>query len=121
MKESVPELRGDNEDEDDMDGVQSHNTDESELDFSEDENDLVSDVDGDDPTGLVECPSGSSDAEDEQDGEWQGFGSERKTPKRKRELDSDHGEKRRKLRALPTFASYEDYATMIENSKEEDI
>ena len=112
--------------EDEANGSQLHNSDESELDFIEDEDDLVSDLDRDGPTGLIEYPSGSSDTEDEQEsvalGEWQGFRSEQKAPKRRRETKASDGKKkRRKLGTLPTFASYEDYAAMIEGSREEDI
>jgi ribosome biogenesis protein MAK21 len=108
--------------------VQSHSSDGSELDFMEDEDDLVSDLDGegDDPIGLIEYAYDASGSEKEQegesDGEWQGFDSEPKPKKRGRETDADEGKKkRRKLKALPTFASYEDYAAMIENSKDEDV
>ena len=33
----------------------------------------------------------------------------------------DERTRKKKLRALPTFASYEDYARMIEDGPEEDI
>ena len=44
-----------------------------------------------------------------------------KTRKRKGRGDDDERARKKKLRALPTFASYEDYARMIEDGPEEDL
>jgi ribosome biogenesis protein MAK21 len=44
-----------------------------------------------------------------------------KTRKRKGRGDEDERSRKKKLRALPTFASYEDYARMIEDGPEENI
>ena len=44
-----------------------------------------------------------------------------KTRKRKGRGDEDERTRKKRLRALPTFASYEDYARMIEDGSEEDI
>jgi ribosome biogenesis protein MAK21 len=44
-----------------------------------------------------------------------------KTRKRKGRGDEDDRTRKKKLRALPTFASYEDYARMIEDGPEENI
>jgi ribosome biogenesis protein MAK21 len=44
-----------------------------------------------------------------------------KTRKRKGRGDEDERTRKKKLRALPTFASYEDYARMIEDGPEENI
>jgi ribosome biogenesis protein MAK21 len=41
--------------------------------------------------------------------------------KRKGPGHEDERIRKKKLRALPTFASYEDYARMIEDGPEEDI
>ncbi|KIJ40346.1 hypothetical protein M422DRAFT_174030 [Sphaerobolus stellatus SS14] len=96
-------------------------------DFMEDEEDLVS-TDGENLDRLMVYPSGSEDGSDadEEAGaeeEWGGFGgSEQKSRKRGRE--KDEGEKpgkRQKKQKLATFASYEDYAAMIENGQEDDI
>lgn len=80
-----------------------------------DNEDLIS-LDGD---GLIDYDG--SDADDnEDDGEWQGIGGgEEKSNKRKR-TDEDK-KRRKKLKSLPTFASYEDYAKMIEDGPEDDI
>ncbi|KAF8530196.1 CBF/Mak21 family-domain-containing protein [Hysterangium stoloniferum] len=143
MKKSVPELAGsDVGDEDslpsDLDGdegededgsekadatdVESLSNDGSELDFIEDEDDIVSDGDGDDPTGLMDFPSGASGDGDAGEEEWQGFfggGDEQKTRKRGREKEEAGAKKKRQK--LATFASYEDYAEMIDNAQEDDI
>ncbi|KIJ67296.1 hypothetical protein HYDPIDRAFT_25763 [Hydnomerulius pinastri MD-312] len=66
------------------------------------------------PDGLVEYHgSGAEDGEEE---EWGGLGG---GDKRKRN-DKAEG-RRKKKRSLPTFASYDDYAKMIEDGPEDDI
>lgn len=64
----------------------------------------------------------SSDGENE-DEEWTGFGggSSALGGKRKRKGGKEEQKKRRKVRSLPTFASYEDYAKLIEEGPEDDI
>ncbi|KAK0208967.1 CBF/Mak21 family-domain-containing protein [Desarmillaria ectypa] len=75
-----------------------------------DNDDLIS-LDGDMPEGLIEY-----DGADEEE-EWGGIDSG--SGKRKRAEESK--EKRKKFKSLPTFASYEDYAKMIEDGPEDDI
>jgi ribosome biogenesis protein MAK21 len=139
MKKSVPELGGSDLDdeslgspasldgegdegrvnvgeESDDDAQSPSSSGGSELDFIEDEDDLISD--GDEPAGLIEYPSGASDEDSDGDGEWQGFGSDQKTLKRGRDEQSGGKKKRMKV---ATFASYEDYAAMIEKGQEDDI
>lgn len=75
------------------------------VDFAEDDDDLV---DSDDE---VLIPS-AFEPED----------SEAVTGKRKpSENTREGGRKKRKIGALPTFASYEDYAKLIEEAPEEDL
>jgi ribosome biogenesis protein MAK21 len=80
-----------------------------------DADDLV-DLDDDVPIGIIENDSvNDSDAD-----EWSGVeGSYHQ--KRKRTAKAEHDRKRRKLRSLPTFASYEEYARLIEEGPEDDI
>ena len=89
--------------------------------------DLI-DLDDDVPEGLLEYPGSDSDVDDEAPGadeEWSGFGDaadDANTKKRKRGAAKDDGkQKKKKLRSLPTFASYEDYAKMIEEGPEDDV
>lgn len=83
-----------------------------------DNEDLIS-LDGDIPEGLIEYDgSDVDDADEDADEEWGGITSAQGS-KRKRE--DTKSEKRKKLRSLPTFASYEDYAKMIEDGPEDDI
>lgn len=82
-----------------------------------DNEDLIS-LNGEMPDGLIEF-DGSDAGEDDLDGEWGGIDAATDNKKRKRE--DTKGEKRKKLRSLPTFASYEDYANMIEDGPEDDI
>jgi len=79
--------------------------------------------DNEDLIGLDEIPGslieydGSADEQGDGEESWSGFGD---TKKRKQESESRR-EKRKKLRSLPTFATYEDYAKMIEDGPEDDI
>lgn len=81
-----------------------------------DEEDLVG-LDDDVSTGLIDFEAGSAAEEEE---EWGGIGEDVK--KRKREPEKKmSGKGRKKLRSLPTFATYEDYAKMIEDGPEDDV
>ena len=75
--------------------------------------------------GLMEWSGdegGLSEGEDEGE-EWAGFGSRSSIPgkKRKRTDGKVEQRKRKKARSLPTFASYEDYAKLIEEGPEDEI
>ncbi|KAG7085891.1 hypothetical protein E1B28_003425 [Marasmius oreades] len=98
---------------DDEDGEELVDADEN-LSLAElsDNEDLVA---LDDIQGLVEYDGSGSEREKE---EWGGIGSD--STKRKRKTE-EKGRKRKKLRSLPTFASYEEYAKMIEDGPEDDI
>ena len=75
--------------------------------------------------GLVDWPGDESDCSDgeNEDEEWSGFGGGSPTSgeKRKRKGGEEGQKKRKKVRSLPTFASYEDYAKLIEEGPEDDI
>lgn len=78
--------------------------------------------------GLIDWPvnEGDSDGEggdEDEDEEWAGFGDHSPAlgGKRKRKGDKEGQNKRKKVRSLPTFASYEDYAKLIEEGPEDDI
>lgn len=139
MQASMPRMAGDEDliadsdsvasDLDDSDGdkeveIDEEDEDEDEVGGSGDDFSMVEASDNEDLLGLDEVPQGLIEHggiadEDSGDGEeqWNGFGS---TKKRKQENESKR-EKRKKLRSLPTFASYEDYAKMIEDGPEDDI
>ena len=86
-----------------------------------DAEDLLS-LDADVPDGLIEYDgSDAGDGSDEAE-EWGGFDAEEPTSKkRKRSEAEDRKSRRKKLRSLPTFASYEDYAKLIEDGPEDNI
>jgi len=75
--------------------------------------------------GLMDWPGDEGDSSDggEADEEWTGFGSGSPAlgGKRKRRDGEEEQKKRKKARSLPTFASYEDYAKLIEEGPEDDI
>lgn len=138
MQASMPRMAGDEDlmadsdsvasDLDDSDGddeeVEIDVEDEDEDADSGDDLSMVEASDNEDllgldevPRGLVECDRISDEDGGDDEEQWDGFGS---TKKRKQENESKR-EKRKKLRSLPTFASYEDYAKMIEDGPEDDI
>lgn len=146
MKATIPKAQGDDDDlleDSDEDDLPSNFRDSDEVDASENENDddglslaeasdnedLIS-LDGDLPHGLIEYDGSDADADNPdgdgdddaatlaKDQEWGGISS-RNDKKRKREDDKTG--KRQKLRSLPTFANYEDYAKLIEEGLEDDI
>jgi len=88
-----------------------------------DADDLVP-LDEEAPDGLIHWDGTDASDNDDADAEWGGFaGSEPSTgggKKRKQELQKEKVP-RKKLRSLPTFASYEDYAKMIEDAPEDNI
>ena len=75
--------------------------------------------------GLIDWPASEGDSSDDEneDEEWGGFGGD--TPalgeKRKRNGGTEGQKKRKRVRSLPTFASYEDYAKLIEEGPDDDI
>ena len=77
------------------------------------------------PMGLIDYDG--SDAGSESEGEdadeaWGGIASKQQDKgKRKRDEKESKKAQRKKLRSLPTFASYEDYAKMIEDGPEDNI
>ncbi|KZV64527.1 CBF-domain-containing protein [Peniophora sp. CONT] len=83
-----------------------------------DADDLL-DLDAEVPDGLIHFPGTSlQDPEQDEGEEWGGF-DDGASKKRKRK--EEEKSRRQKLRSLPTFASYEDYAKMIEDAPEDDI
>jgi len=105
-------------DEDGEDSASGGNDDEEDDDDpfalieGSDNEDLIS-LEGDIPEGLLDHEGHESSEE-----EWGGINM---GEDRKRKRDDTDGEKRKKLRSLPTFASYEDYAKIIEAEPEDGI
>ncbi|KAG1734581.1 ribosome biogenesis protein [Suillus lakei] len=136
MQASMPRMAGDEDlmadsdsvasgldDSDDSDG-EVEVDEEDEDDGSGDDFSMVEASDNEDligldevPQGLIECDGIADENGGDGEEQWNGFGS---TKKRKQENESKR-EKRKKLRSLPTFASYKDYAKMIEDGPEDDI
>ena len=102
----------------------SNQEDESEEDgrgsgFDEDEGDLVgSDIDA--PDGLLHF---GSDGEAQEEEEWGGIGTGATVARKKRKAKErrDGRRKTRRLRDLPTFASVEQYAKLIDEADEENL
>jgi len=72
------------------------------------DNESLISMDQDAPEGLIEYDSDDDD--------------DRRNKKRKREASEGRGGVgKKKLRTLPTFASYDEYAKMIEDGTDEDL
>lgn len=137
MQQSMPKAKGENEEDilEDSDDLPSDfnvdddsedealvNGDEEEDAFSlvegSDNEDLIP-LDGDVPDGLIDWDGSEEEGPAPATEEWGGIEDEGGGKKRKRKDTSR--EQRKKLKALPTFASYEEYAKMIEDGPEDDI
>ncbi|THG97212.1 hypothetical protein EW026_g4738 [Hermanssonia centrifuga] len=113
-----------NEDEDASEKAESEKEDQVDDDDAlsmveaSDAEDLI-DLDEDAPDGLIEFDGSESEGGEE---EWGGISGAVTNKKRKRggEEESKRS-KKKKLRSLPTFASYEDYAKLIEDGPEDNI
>ncbi|KAF8608211.1 CBF-domain-containing protein [Ceratobasidium sp. AG-I] len=138
MQSSMPEIQQDIEDDDSIpSGLDDMSDDDSDGDDGSDGDSDESEADGSEPESLPEggMPDdlGDSDealefGEDEDDLIELSEGAELSSDdepvdgKRKKATPAESKrEKRRKLRALPTFASAEDYAKMINDAPEDDI
>lgn len=114
------------EDDDDASAGNSQKVDSEEEDANDDAFSLVEgsdaedlvDLDDDVPQGLIEFSGAQGQADDE---EWTGFGGDTNAGGKRKRAKEDGKEKRKKLRSLPTFASYEDYAKMIEDGPEDNV
>ena len=106
--------------EDDDDGDESEDFDLAE---GSDADDLLP-LDAEVQMGLIDYDGPDSDGGGESDAEeWGGISSGldgKHSGKRKRAEDGKKAQ-RKKLRSLPTFASYEDYAKLIEDGPEDNI
>jgi ribosome biogenesis protein MAK21 len=92
---------------DDDDPSEDENEDTLSLVEGSDDEGLIS-LDDDLPQGLIECDS----SEDGEEDEWGGISA---VDDKKRKRTEGSKERRKRLRSLPTFASYEEYAKMIED------
>ena len=96
----------------------SHGDSGSELDFIEDEDDLLSV--GSQPLGLIDWDS-EVDGEPEE-GEWGGISGQGTESKKRKGKGPEDGRKKKKARRdLPTFASLDDYEAMIDAAPEDNI
>lgn len=131
MKASMPDLGIDDDPAEDSDEIPSGLDDEQDSDEVDDDLSLAEGSDADDlipldeafASGLTQYDgSEASDEDNEDEGyeEWGGLGGS-STAKGKRKREGEKQSMRKKLRSLPTFASYEDYAKMIEDGPEDDV
>jgi len=109
-------LNDENESDTEDDGHTEHSDDISLAEGSDDD-DLI-DLDEVLPEGLIDYDGSDTEETPEDEEEWTGFG---RGQKRKRAGEQKGCGRRKKLRSLPTFASYEEYAKMIDEGPEDDI
>jgi len=126
--DSLPEdLYGDSDDE--LSPMAKNSNDEGSNDegslgsgFEEDDDDIVGSG-TDAPDGLLRLSSDEAQ-EDESEEEWGGIGGNVvATDKKRKAKDQPDGvrRKKRRLRDLPTFASVEQYAKLIDEADEENL
>ena len=144
-EDSIPSGLDEDEDDESLAGLQdpedSADDGEEPSEFDDDEDDdklsLVESSDAEDlipfdeaeaqafKDGLIDWSDneGASSGDEGEGEEWAGFGggSPALCGKRKRNGGKEEPRKRKKSRSLPTFASYEDYAKLIEEGPEDDI
>jgi ribosome biogenesis protein MAK21 len=70
--------------------------------------------------GLIEYDGSDTSEEKEEEESWLGVGTPAANKKRTNEVDT-RPRKRKKRETLTAFASYEDYARMIEDAPEDNI
>jgi len=119
MKATMPD--------EDEDGVE-HDHDDDERDNGAGEDDTLSLVeasDNDDLLPLCEMTNNliayDSSFENEDEEEWEGIKTGLGEARKRKRADDKENDRKKKRCPLPTFASYEDYAKMIEDGPENDI
>ena len=129
MKATMPKIGGDeddlmDEDSDDIpSGLDNDSEDEEKADSASDEGtlSLAEASDNDDLMpfeGLLTYDgSGTDDSEEE----WGGFSATDEASNKRKHKGGDAKKKRKKMRSLPTFASYEEYAKVIEDAPEDNV
>ncbi|TEB35322.1 hypothetical protein FA13DRAFT_1728125 [Coprinellus micaceus] len=143
MKASMPRAEGDDDlllsdsdlsDEDD-DSDLGEEFEKAMMSSDTNDDDALSLVEGSDnedllalddiPTGLIpyDGPGSAASASDGEEEEWGGIEGEGDKKKRKRKGGKEESsrERKKRLKRLPTFASYEDYQKLIEEGPEDDI
>ncbi|THH16047.1 hypothetical protein EW146_g4548 [Bondarzewia mesenterica] len=85
-----------------------------------DAEDLI-DLDEDEPNGLIDYNGSDVESGGEEEEEWAGFENGAGGKRKRGYKDKGMKNKRKKIRSLPTFASYEDYAKMIEDGPEDNV
>ncbi|KAF7359226.1 Ribosome biogenesis protein MAK21 [Mycena sanguinolenta] len=124
----MPRAAGDDDLMEESDEVPSDLDNDEDTSIEDDDDDDLSLAEGSDNEDLVPLDAdfpglidydGSDENGDEEE-EWGGISQGDEGGKKRKREDSSI-QKRKKLRSLPTFASYEDYAKMIEDGPEDDI
>ena len=125
-QEDASDISADGEEDDDKSSDAENDEDAEDGDaFSlaeeSDAEDLLP-LDAEVPMGLIEYDGSESESEAEAEAEeWGGISPESPKKGGKRKRDEEKKAQRKKLRSLPTFASYEDYAKLIEDGPEDNI
>lgn len=126
-------LDSDDEEEAEEDAAKASEEDDEDAEADDDAFSLAEGSDADDllpldaevPMGLIDydgSDAGSESEAEDADEAWGGIASKQQDKgKRKRDEKESKKAQRKKLRSLPTFASYEDYAKMIEDGPEDNI
>ncbi|RDL42133.1 ARM repeat-containing protein [Venustampulla echinocandica] len=134
LVESRPEVEGDSDDSDmemlDLDDSDAEEVSDVDIESDDggvqlmdvDEDEDISDMAGSDASEAFVSGSEADAASDDED-EDALFSKELQTAQPEKDEDTKESsrKKRRKLKSLPTFASMEDYAEMLDNDDDEDV
>jgi ribosome biogenesis protein MAK21 len=129
MKASMPDLGVDDDMDMDSDEIPS-GLDDSDPDDAVDDEDQFSLAEGSDAEDLIPLDEagimdydGTSDAQEPVDEfeEWGGIDAQPTDKAGKRKRGEEGQSNRKKLKSLPIFASYEDYAKIIEDGPEDNV
>jgi ribosome biogenesis protein MAK21 len=133
MKATIPKSLGEDDDlsdaSDDLLSDFDHDMDSGDENTGEDDDNTLALVGGSDHEDLISLDGdihegllGYRDSESSDHGEeWGGIDTNKDKKGTKRKHDDASREKRKKLKLLPTFASYEDYAKIIEDGAEDHL
>lgn len=139
MMQSAPDLEGEEfeDDDEDLDLAELESDDDIASDgdndngdvdidpafFDDDDDEDLMDVDGDDDTirGAALADAGADEDDIPSDvGDFAGFDSDAEKPAKKAKAGKKDKAEKKRVKNLPTFASAEDYAKMLEDDEDED-
>jgi ribosome biogenesis protein MAK21 len=119
--DSRPELEGESDEDSDMEMLDLDASDTASSIADEDAEEGDSNIEGLESPGNVSMDGASDDDWDDASDEDNLFEKELQKARPNDGAEESQRQKRRRLKNLPTFASVEDYAEMLDNEEDEDL